>query len=92
VAAFEGELVGFAALRLADPSRAELVLGAVHPDFRGRGLYREMTLAGFDWARAHGAERFSAVTHLTNLPAQRSWFRAGLMPVGCHHTFHRWFD
>lgn len=92
VVPLDGELAGFAALRLADSSQAELVLGAVHPDFRGRGLYRELTLAGFDWARAHGAERFTAVTHLTNLPAQRSWIRAGMMPVDCWHTFHRWFD
>jgi ribosomal protein S18 acetylase RimI-like enzyme len=92
VAPVEGQLAGFAALRLADPSRAELVLGAVLPAFRGRGLYREMTLAGFEWARARGAERFTAVTHLSNLAAQRSWVRAGMLPVGSSHTFHRWFD
>ena len=92
VAPVEGRLAGFAALRLADPARGELVLGAVLSAFRGRGLYSEMTLAGMEWARARRAQHFTAVTHLTNLPAQRSWIHAGMLPVASSHTFHRWFE
>jgi GNAT superfamily N-acetyltransferase len=91
VAPVDGRLAGFAALRVAE-SRADLVLGAVHPEFRGRRLYRELTLAAIDWARGRGAERFAAVTHLTNLAAQRSWLSVGMVPVDSSHTFHRWFD
>jgi GNAT superfamily N-acetyltransferase len=88
----EDGIAGFAALRTAEPAVTELVLGAVHPRARGRGVYEKMTVAGLHWAQRSGAQRFRAVTHLTNLAAQRSWLKAGMLPVEATHTLHRWFD
>lgn len=82
---------GFSTFRLRS-GEGELVLGAVLPSARGKGLYRQLTLAGMLRLQASGAKRFSTSTHLSNWGAQSSWVAAGLRPSRAYHTFHRWFE
>jgi len=84
--------VGFSCFRLNSSDEGELVLGAVRPGARGRGLYTQLTLAGVQRLRAAGATRFVTSTQLSNWAAQSAWVRAGLRPYRAYHTFHAWFD
>lgn len=87
-----GKRVGFSTFRRSADGTGELVLGAVLPAARGRGLYRLLTLAGMERLGSSGATRFITSTHLSNWGAQASWVAAGLRPTRAYHTFHRWFE
>lgn len=83
---------GFSSFRRTADGDGELILGAVLPAARGRGLYRQFTLAGMLRLQQSGAKRFVTSTHLSNWGAQATWAGAGLRPSRAYHTFHRWFD
>jgi ribosomal protein S18 acetylase RimI-like enzyme len=87
-----GNRVGFSSFRRTSPQEGELLLGAVLPTARGRGLYRQLTTAGMHRLQATGATRFITSTHLSNWGAQAAWTAAGLRPYRAFHTFHRWFE
>ena len=92
VAGEAGRRVGFSSFRQGPREVGELVLGAVLPEARGAGLYRNLTLAGMLRLQSSGAEKFITSTHLSNWSAQASWTSAGLHAYSAYHTFHRWFD
>lgn len=55
----DGQLLGFCWTKLhldADPVAGEIYVVAVHPDAHGRGLGRELTLAGLDAIASRGIE------------------------------------
>ncbi len=83
---------GFSTFRRTASGEGELMLGAVLQAARGRGLYRQMTLAGMLRLQESGTTRFVTSTHLGNWGAQAAWSGAGLSPFRAYHTFHRWFD
>jgi ribosomal protein S18 acetylase RimI-like enzyme len=87
-----GHRVGFSSFRRTSPNEGELLLGAVLPAARGRGLYAQLTTAGMHRLQAAGATRFITSTHLSNWSAQAAWTGAGLRPYRAFHTFHRWFE
>ena len=92
VVELEGRLAGFSAFEVVADREARLQLGAVAGWARGRQLYTEMALAGMSWARDAGALEMSAITQMTNLPAQHSWLRAGMTPRDYWYTLHGWLD
>ena len=85
-------LEGFSTFRRTASGEGELLLGAVLPAARGKGLYRQMTMAGMFRLQESGTKRFVTSTHLGNWGAQAAWSAAGLRPFRAYHTFHRWFD
>jgi hypothetical protein len=87
-----GRVAAFSAFGMVADREARLQLGAVADWARGRQLYTEMALAGMSWARHAGAQEMSAITQLTNLPAQHSWLRAEMTPRDSWFTFHGWLD
>jgi ribosomal protein S18 acetylase RimI-like enzyme len=91
VAEDNGRVAGFAAIRTVSPHLGDLVLGAVAPEARGRGIYRMLALAGMDWCQNRGAKHMMTSTHISNFAAQRAWIRAGMSLVRASHTFHKWF-
>jgi hypothetical protein len=92
VAELDGRPAGFSAFGMVADGEARLLLGAVADWARGQQLYTEFALAGMAWARDAEAREISAITQLTNLPAQRSWLRAGMVPQDSWYTFHGWLD
>jgi ribosomal protein S18 acetylase RimI-like enzyme len=82
----------FSTFRRGPAGEGELLLGAVRPDARGTGLYRDLTIAGMLRYQGLGARRFITSTHLVNWAAQKTWTSAGMSPTRAYHTFHRWFD
>jgi ribosomal protein S18 acetylase RimI-like enzyme len=92
VAGARGRRLGFAAFEKRAGGSAELTLGAVLPEGRGKGLYRRLTIAGMTRLKAHGVRTFRASTHIANWSSQASWIGAGLRPREAYYTFHRWFS
>lgn len=92
VAEVDGRVAGFSAFQRLNQAEARLQLGAVAPWARGRRLYMKMALAGMAWCLVQGLTRMSAITQTTNLAAQHSWIRSGMIPVDVWYTLHRWFD
>jgi ribosomal protein S18 acetylase RimI-like enzyme len=64
-------------------------IGAVHPDFFGRGLFTALTCEGMDKLRA-SADWIEAPTHIDNHAVQRGFVRLGWRIAGAQHSFHKW--
>jgi ribosomal protein S18 acetylase RimI-like enzyme len=64
-------------------------IGAVHPDFFGRGLFTALTRAGMEQLRS-SADWIEAPTHIDNHAVQRGFVRLGWRIVGAEHSFHKW--
>lgn len=92
VASANGELVGFATMRLNTAAEGEGVLFGVHPGWQGKGLYRHFMLRGLHWCRDKGASRMIVSTQITNLAVQIAWSRLGFEPSASFYTLHGWFD
>ncbi len=65
-------------------------IGAVHPDFFGRGLFTALTHAGMKQLCSSSADRIEAPTHIDNCPVQRGFLRLGWRIAGAQHSFHKW--
>lgn len=64
-------------------------IGAVDPDFFGRGVFSALTREGMrlfpgvaDW--------IEGPTHLSNVPVQRGYLRLGWRLADARHSFHKW--
>jgi GNAT superfamily N-acetyltransferase len=87
----DGQVAGFATLRMNDPDEGEGVLFAVAPRAQGSGVYRGFMVEGVRWCRSQGAKRMIVSTQITNLAVQRVWTRLGFEPAYSCYTFHLWF-
>ena len=64
-------------------------IGAVHPDFFGRGLFTALTQAGMEQL-CSSADWIEAPTHIDNHAVQRGFLRLGWRSIGAQHSFHKW--
>ena len=64
-------------------------IGAVHPDFFGRGLFTALTHAGMEQV-CSSADWIEAPTHVDNLAVQRGFLRLDWRIAGTQHSFHKW--
>jgi ribosomal-protein-alanine N-acetyltransferase len=78
---------GFAMSRGA-AGEEELLLIAVHPDFRGRGIGRRLIERFFEAARSRGVERVFLEMRDGN-PAARLYELTGFVPVGRRRNYYR---
>lgn len=92
VADLEGDIVGFATLRLNSPEEGEGVLFGVSPSAQGHGIYRSFMIHGMDWCVSKATRRMVVSTQITNIAVQKVWVRVGLEPSHAWYTFHKWFD
>jgi mycothiol synthase len=60
-----------------DPPMGEIYAIAVDPDFHGRGLGSELTLAGLDWIHGRGIELAALYVDGDNSAAMRTYERLG---------------
>lgn len=82
--------VGFALVRAA-PGEEELLLVAVVPEHRGRGLGTRLLERFADHARARGAERIFLEMRSNN-PAAALYQAQGFEPIGKRKDYYRGFD
>lgn len=89
--AAEGEqAVGFTLVRAA-PGEEELLLIAVTPDHRGRGLGAKLLRAFADDARARGAEKIFLEMRSNN-PAEALYLAQGFEAIGRRRHYYRQSD
>lgn len=81
------ELAGALLLR-AEAGEAEVLLVAVHPDLRGRGLGRSLLRAGEAAAIEEGASRCFLEVRAGNRAAQRLYESEGYERVGCRKGYY----
>ena len=92
VADVEGNIVGFATLKINSKEEGEGVLFGVAPSSRGQGIYRSFMVCGMEWCLSKGAEHMVVSTQITNIAVQKVWVRLGFEPASAYYTFHKWFD
>ena len=84
----EGEAAtGFTLVRAA-PGEEELLLVAVVPDARGRGIGEHLIRQAIEDARARGAERLFLETRHNN-PAIRLYRTLGFEPIGRRKDYYK---
>jgi GNAT superfamily N-acetyltransferase len=94
----EGELLGFISLKLpagGEGPQAEcgwVVLNAIAPEARGRGLYHGLLHRGLAWLAKRRAARARVRTKLTQGAVVRAWAVLGGRQVYSDLTFHLWAD
>jgi len=82
-----GQIAGFALSRLI-VDEAELLLIAVDPQFRRRGIGGRLLEASINQASARGATRLHLEMRVGN-PAIDLYQRFGFIPVGRRHDYYR---
>jgi GNAT superfamily N-acetyltransferase len=90
--AHDGERIcGFVTMRLNDVEDGEMVVGGVHPDYAGRGIYRDFLITGLEWCIAQHRIRMIVSTQVNNYAVQRAWAELGFKQYRSQYTFHKWF-
>ncbi|MEW5913023.1 MAG: GNAT family N-acetyltransferase [Thermodesulfobacteriota bacterium] len=85
--------VGFITLRRSRAGAPGwVVLNAVHPAWRGHGLYNCLLAAGLTWLAEEGAAWARVRTKVSQQAVIRAWSRLGASQVGAELTFHLWLD
>ncbi len=98
VAEVDGRIAGYSAWKR--PSDVETrhqiglghySIGAVHPDFSGRGLFRAITHRG-TMLLAGLATAIEGPTQVNNYPVQKAYQALGWRIADARHSFHRWLE
>jgi len=92
VADRDGDIVGFATLKLNNAEEGEGVLFGVAPEAQGQGIYRSFIVRAMERFLLKGARRMIVSTQITNIAVQKVWTRLGFEPAYAYYTFHEWFD
>jgi GNAT superfamily N-acetyltransferase len=92
VAEHNGDVAGFATLRLNSSEEVEGILFAVAPEWQGHGVCGSLMIHSLRWTAAQGAQRMIISTQVTNVSMQKVWCRVGFEPSHSYYTFHKWFD
>jgi hypothetical protein len=90
----EGENpLGFITLKKGQgPEPGWVVLNALSPDMRGRGLYNILLAHGLAWLAGQGASCARVRTKFSQRAVIRAWSRLGARPLAGDFTFHLWLD
>ncbi len=83
----DGVECAYGTVRL-DPEECEIVLNGVLPDYRSRGVYRDLLRAMVGLFVEHGAPRSMISTQVDNRAVQRVWVREGFRLDGSYFTVH----
>ncbi|MBX7184854.1 MAG: hypothetical protein K1Y01_06880, partial [Vicinamibacteria bacterium] len=91
-----GTIAGYTAWKRPTPREAShgiglghYSIGAVHPDYFGRGLFSALTLKGSSLLEGL-VQRIEGPTHVNNYGVQRGYLRLGWRIEDAHHSFHKW--
>jgi ribosomal-protein-alanine N-acetyltransferase len=84
----QGTLVGYLGYRVVI-DEMHIVLVAVHPDWRRRGIARQMLEQAMDQARLAACRRATLEVRVSNVAAQRLYFQLEFAPVGTRPGYYR---
>lgn len=90
VAESNGAPVGYITCHLNTASAGSIGLVAVHREFHGKGIGRQLVDASFEFFRRSGAAHVSVVTQGRNIASQRLYQRCGFLTKAVQVWYHRW--
>lgn len=88
-------IMGFLALKILKQGReqaATAVMGAVSPEYRGRGIYRGLNIEALHWAARLGLGRLEQNILAENLAAHKTFASLGFYILGTRVTLHLLFS
>jgi len=91
IARLESIPVGFLILRSNGPEEMEIVLNAVEPRHRGRGIYTALVGKALSLAKERGYRQLLSSTQINNYRVQGVWSRLGFAHSRSLYTLHKWF-
>lgn len=96
VAEIDGRIAGFSVWKKPSPREQSLgikvghySIGAVHPDYHGRGLFSALTYAGMELCDGI-VDYIEGPTHINNYPVQRAYIKLLWRIFHARHSFHKW--
>ncbi len=92
VADRDGDLQGFATLKVLNAVSVEGALFGVAPKAQGLGIYRSFMVRGMQWCLERGFGEMEVGTQVNNYAVQRVWQRLGFEIQTSGHTFHLWLN
>lgn len=81
-------IVGYLAFRVV-LDEMHIILIAVHPAWRQRGIARRMLQHGISQARDAACRKATLEVRASNVAAQRLYFQLGFAPVGTRPRYYR---
>lgn len=94
----QDEPQGFLTLKLPPSGQGhrsvcgQVVINAIAPALRGRGLYHQLLQRGLGWLAKHGAAQARVRTKLSQQAVIRTFAKLGGRQVHADYTFHLWLD
>ncbi len=82
-----GAIVGYIGYRVV-LDEMHIVIIAVHPTWRRRGIARQMLHYAMTQARQEGCTKATLEVRVSNIAAQRLYYRLGFAPVGTRPRYY----
>lgn len=95
VAELNDEIIGYLSFKtnsIADKKYASGVVGAVNPDFRNKGVFRDIAIAGLEWGLENNFDWEEHNVLANNFPVNKSFTKIGFRPNKFMITLHGWMD
>jgi len=94
VAEIDGQVAGFLSHKIygSVTKYAAGGIGAIDPFYRNKSIFKEITVAGIDWARSNNCEWVEHNVLVTNYPVNRSFSNLGFRIQNSFVTFHKWLS
>ena len=97
VAEVDGKPVGYITLKLENGGLkncgvrlGNVPLNAVDPNYRQKGIYSSLVLAGLKWFAPH-VDWVTIKTQVTTLAVQKTWQRLGAHVARVEYAFHKYY-
>jgi hypothetical protein len=95
VAELNNEIIGYLSFKtnvFANKKYAAGVMGAVNPDFRNKGVFQSIAVAGLEWGLINGYDWEEHNVLVNNFPVNKSFTKLGFKPNKFMITLHGWMD
>jgi GNAT superfamily N-acetyltransferase len=91
IAEVDGNIAGFRAIRMNSSNQGEMLLAAVLPETRNKGIYTSFVIKALNWCHEKGAKEVITSTLILNIGVQKACVRLGFVPKEAFYTYHKWF-
>lgn len=91
----DGEIIGFLSFKIHERNGKRYGvggIGAVHPEYRNLGVFRDITIAGLEWGIDNNLDWEEHNVLTDNFPVNKSFIKLGFKPEKLVLTLHGWID
>jgi GNAT superfamily N-acetyltransferase len=84
-------VVAFLIIKIKDDGNTgDVILTAVNPTARGKGVYTDAVVHASRWVKEQGCSKIETPTQITNIFVQKAWASIGGNIDRSYYTFHLW--